>query len=259
MYILITSESLSATVGLLKNKILKKQEKTSNSYMELPQVAFLLALVAGTMDGYAFFTTGMFATFQTGNVVLAAFNFVNYSMISMLPMLTSILAFGIGVVFVSYYRNHCLRKMKIWTFKVLAIEIALFFIILLDGVFHFLSPLELVYLMSFVAGVQGNTFYKLLNMLYANIAVTLDVQLIFGYFADGLLLKDKRREFLTKAVSYLMIFIGFMVGASTTVILIDYIGVFSLFIGILSLVGIYIVGRVMQRKMKISIDIELDD
>ena len=37
--------------------------------MELPIVAFFLALAAGSMDGFTFFSAGTFSTVQSGNVI----------------------------------------------------------------------------------------------------------------------------------------------------------------------------------------------
>ena len=242
--------------------MIQKVDKSNPSilaYMELPSVAFLLALAAGSMDGYAFFMTKMFATFQTGNVVLAAFSLGNFGWISILPMLYSILAFGLGALFLSYFRNYCIRKGAMWTFKILGIEIFMLILLLFNSIHGLFSSLLFVCLLSFIAGMQGNAFHKLVKMLYANIAVTLDVQLVFGYLADAILLKDERKELFKKALSYLIIFIGFAMGASISAVLLDYLGSFTLIVTILSLVVIFIGGKVTYKKGKRVIDLSIDD
>ena len=240
----------------------QKETDSNNSklaFMELPIVALFLAFSAGAMDGYAFFTTNMFATFQTGNVVLAAYNLGSFGWSSMLPMAYSLLAFGLGAVFISYLRNFYIRRVAIWTFKTLALEILILLILLLNNVHGFFTPNMFVYIMSFVAGVQGNAFHKLAKMLYANIAVTLDVQLIFGFLADGIMLKKERLDLFKKAASYLIIFLGFAVGASISAVLTDYLGSFTLFVPILSLFIVFVSGKLVFKDGKRMIDLPLED
>lgn len=235
------------------NKTLQPANK--DQYMELPIIAFILAIAAGSMDGYAYFTTKTFATFQSGNIILSGYTFATDDIAKLIPTLCSILAFGLGAMALAFIRDACNKKDRVWSFKVLIIEMIILLLLITNEVHKLFQPLHIAWILSFVAGMQGNAFHKIDKMLYGNIAVTLNVQLAFGYFADALSIKGKRREFLKKAFDYFIVLVGFAFGAGVAALGAKSIGSYAMIITIIPLLVIFIIGKVYEKNNRSQIDL----
>lgn len=218
--------------------------------MQLPVIAIFLAIAAGSMDGYAYFTTNTFATFQSGNIILAGYSLANGNFERLIPILCSILFFGVGAMTLAFIRNSYNQKKKIWTFTILTIEIIAILFLVTNEIHKLLSPLHIAWILSFLAGMQGNAFHKIDKMLYGNIAVTLNVQLAFNYLAESLMKSNHhRRKFVIKKFfDYSIVLVGFALGAGITAVLVPLFHSYTLLVIVLALLAIYITGAILRRR-----------
>lgn len=229
---------------------------SKDDFMELPIIAVILAIAAGAMDGYAYFTTKTFATFQSGNIILSGYTFASDDAAKLVPTLCSILAFGLGAVALAFIRDASEKKNKIWTFKILIIEMFILLFLITNDAHKLLTPLHIAWALSFVAGMQGNAFHKIDKMLYGNIAVTLNVQLAFGFFADGLVNGSKRMMYFKKAFDYFIVLVGFAFGAGLAAILTNHLGSYTMILIIAPLLVIFIIGKGYAKKHPSQIDLD---
>lgn len=218
--------------------------------MQLPIIAVFLAIVAGTMDGYVYFTTKTFATFQSGNIILSGYTLATENVEKFVPIILSILFFGLGSMATAIIRNRFNSRNKVWTFTILLFEIILLLILSMNMTHQLFAPLHIAWILSFLAGMQGNAFHKIDNMLYGNIAVTLNVQLAFSYLAETFFKvnTDQRKVVFKKFVDFFVVLIGFSAGAGISAFLVPHIGSYTLVITALGLLGIYIIGRILRKE-----------
>lgn len=177
--------------------------------MQWPMIAFLLAIAAGSMDGFTFHTTGSFSTVQSGNVILVGQSIASADWAKLLNISLTILSFGAGA-FVSQIIVILSRKRKrIVSDNVLLAEIAILVLVTFSVIHSQISPPYMAMIISFVAGMQGNAFHKLYGMPYGNIAVTLVVQNAFSYAASAL---RGRKDALKNSLIHFFILLGFAFG-----------------------------------------------
>lgn len=225
--------------------------------VELPIVAFFLAIAAGAMDGYCYFTTKTFATFQSGNIILSGYTIAINDLSKLIPTLYSIGFFALGAMFLAFVRDTLLSKNKIYSFFALTFEIILLLILSTNSLHELFTPMYIAFILSFIAGFQGNAFHFINKMLYGNIAVTLNVQLAASYLGEALMKinRSERSLLFKKSFDYFIILIGFAFGAFISAIAAKDFGSYTLIIPVLSLLGIYIVGKmVMKKNPKTDID-----
>jgi uncharacterized membrane protein YoaK (UPF0700 family) len=178
--------------------------------METPLIAGALALAAGSMDGFTFFGNGTFATVQSGNVIQVGYWIVENDLTKVLDVALSILAFGLGAAVVAAAREVWVRKGLLFSPYVLLTEAAVLGILGIPSVGGDVDFLVLAYVLSFLAGMQGNAFHRAEGMLVGNVAVTLNVQLAFNFFARALF--GQRAENLRKGGLYALVLLGFGAG-----------------------------------------------
>ena len=156
--------------------------------METPFIAFVLAVIAGNMNGYTYYAAEIFSTVQSGNIILLGQTIAQKNWSHLAAIALTVLSFGLGSVFTSIVEgliagNH----KKNWSTIILAIEaimlIALAYILSRD----LIQTTYACVIISFIAGMQGNAFHKVNGMLYGNVAVTLVVQLAFSNLTQSLL------------------------------------------------------------------------
>ncbi len=225
--------------------------------VELPIVAFFLAIAAGAMDGYCYFTTNTFATFQSGNIILSGYTIATKDIAKLIPTLYSIAFFALGAIFLAFVRDTMLKKNKIYSFFALVFEIILLLLLSTNSFHELFTPMHIAFVLSFVAGFQGNAFHFIDKMLYGNIAVTLNVQLAASYLGEALMKinRSERGLLFKKFFDYFIILVGFALGAFISAIAAKEVGSYTLIIPALSLLGIYIVGKiVVKNNAKADID-----
>ena len=223
---------------MMKNKDVQEQ-----NYMEFPMIACLLAMASGLIDGYTYSTTKVFATFQTGNIFLPTWHLSTISFHDFVPGIVSLLSFGSGVMALAFIRDICLKYHKVWTVKILSLEIFLILLLASNGIHHILTPLHLAWLLAFVIGIQGNAFRQVDNMLYSNITSTLNVLFTFSFLAEALQKRDKRKIYLKKSFDYFVVFICFFIGVFISTILYRYYHILSFTTAVIPLLVIIILGK----------------
>lgn len=217
---------------------------------QLPLIAFFLAIAAGTMDGYAYFTTKTFATFQSGNIILSGYTLATDDIVKLIPTVISILCFGLGAASTAIIRNWNNCRNKVWTFTILSIEMIVLVLLSLNPIHNLFLPLHIAWILAFLAGMQGNAFHKINGMLYGNIAVTLNVQLAFNYLAETFFKSnaDKSKLMFQKFWDYFLVLIGFALGAGISALLAKSIGSYALIFTAVALACIFIYGKVALKK-----------
>lgn len=230
-----------------------KIDNTRMPLTQFPSIAFILAIVAGSMDGYAYFTTKTFATFQSGNIILSGYTFATDDIHKLIPTLCSILLFGLGAATLAIVRNWHNTRNKVWTYSILTFEVIVLVILAFNSSYKMLEPIHIAWILAFIAGMQGNAFHKIDGMLYGNIAVTLNVQLAFNYLAETFFKsnKGKQREMFNKFFAYFVVLVGFALGAGIAALLAKALGEhqsFTLIFTALGLVVIFAIAKFAQQK-----------
>ncbi|WP_297077549.1 YoaK family protein [uncultured Enterococcus sp.] len=211
--------------------------------MELPMIAFLLAIAAGSMDGYTYFIGKAFSTVQSGNIILIGQTIATKSWDHLGIVLVTVLCFGIGSVATGILEVIGVKKKEVWAFEILIIEAIVLILLGISGVNKLFEPLHLCMIISFLAGMQGNAFHKIDGMLYGNVAVTLVVQLAFNYIVQAI---AGQKDALKNSWLYFLVLIGFACGGLMGTFLTSQMGEKSLWFTAIFLLGIAIYSKVIK-------------
>lgn len=172
----------------------------------------LITMVGGFMDTYSYTVRGeVFATGQTGNLVLVAVRLMRGEFLPMLQALTPILSFWLGVFAAQHllHRVHKGNDLR-WRRNVLWVELLLLLIVGLipAEVPHILANT----LISLTAAMQFCCFRNLgEGAAYATVFCTGNMRSCAEMYYRGLVLKD--RTSLKKAHCYGGILLSFFLGA----------------------------------------------
>lgn len=178
--------------------------------MEMPIIAFILAIVAGSMDGYTYLMAKSFSTVMSGNIILLGQTLATNDLVKFTSIALIILCFGLGSGVTAVVQLHSLVKHKSWTAEILFIEAVILFVLGIKGINSAMGMTYVCMSISFLAGMQGNAFHKIDGMLYGNVAVTLVVQLAFSYIAQALFGKKGAAK---NGFLYFQVLVGFAIGA----------------------------------------------
>lgn len=196
-----------------------KKEKMAESFI----VAMLLALVGGYLDIYCYLARGkVFANTQTGNLVLLGCNIAQGNIRKVIYYLLSIFSFITGVCsakFMEYKFKE--RKYFYWVHLVLSVEIITLFIVMFipEGSFNFLANM----LVSFVCGLQVQSFRKVNGKAYSTIMFTGNLKNLADQFSHYFITKD--HVALEGGLVYLGIIITFIIGGWLGTLTVDAYGV----------------------------------
>lgn len=198
----------------LSSKIKKKfnTEFLEKDATETLSFAMMLAFVGGIMDIYTYIVRGnVFATGQTGNLVLVAMHLSEGDYIRMLYPLVPILFFWIGN-FAAWHilYSHANGNKLLWKRVILLLEIIILFI---AGWIPADYPDILANIcVSISASLQFCAFRKFGNTQnYASIFCTGNMRSCGDHYYQGIIRKD--RQSLKKAFHYSYILLSFFVGA----------------------------------------------
>ncbi len=172
----------------------------------------LLTLAGGIMDAYSYIVRGsVFATGQTGNLVLFAIHLIDGNVQKTIAPLISILAFWIGNYAAWHiYNAHFRDRALFWRRAILAIEGMILIIIgfIAPGCPHVLANL----MVSFAASLQYCAFRTFHGReSYASVFCTGNMRSCADHFYKGLALGD--RQSLKLALQYSCIILAFASGA----------------------------------------------
>lgn len=184
-------------------------EKMRYPLMERPMIAFMLAIAAGSMDGYTYFTAKSFSTVMSGNIILLGQTLTTKDMAKFTAIAFTIFCFGLGSVVTAILQKKSESRHKNWTFEILLAEVVFLFLLGFTGVNQLIGITVVCLIISFLAGMQGNAFHKIDGMLYGNVAVTLVVQLAFSYLAQAFFRKENA---LKNSGLFFLVLLGFAFG-----------------------------------------------
>ncbi len=203
--------------------------------VESPTMAFILALIAGCLNGYTYHKIKAFSTLQSGNFILLGESVATNDWIQFEKIIWVALAFGAGsmaTAFIAFLED---KRRKPWAFAVLFFEVFLLVIIGLGLLNTHLTITHICLIISFIAGMQGNAFHKVDGMTYGNIAITPVLQQAFNYL---MLTIFGRVSALIKSLVFFYVVLGFAIGGFIGTIATAYFAEKMLFLPAIILVGL---------------------
>ncbi|WP_242847221.1 YoaK family protein [Desulfosporosinus acididurans] len=173
----------------------------------------LLASAGGLMDVYSYTVRGqVFATGQTGNFVLVAFQLSKKNYLGMIHPFVPIMSFWAGF-FVAWHMFYSLSKENplLWQRRILATSI---FILFFTGFIPCSYPNIIAdSLIAFAASFQYCAFRKFgIDENYASIFCSGNMRSCVDNYYKGIVRKDKQA--LKRALKYSCILISFLAGAA---------------------------------------------
>lgn len=172
----------------------------------------LLASIGGVMDMYSYTVRGnVFATGQTGNLVLAAVRLAEQNYLGMLHAIVPIVSFWMGIFLAWHlFYSYCKEKHLLWQRTILLTEILILFI---TGLIPCSYPDMIANsLVAFAASLQYCAFRKCgKGDNYASIFCSGNMRSCAENYYKGIVLKD--RQCLKRALRYSCILISFFAGA----------------------------------------------
>lgn len=216
---------------------MEKQSSRNINPREMFRIGAALAFVGGFLDAYTYLLRGgVFANAQTGNVVLLSIYVAEGSFIKACYYIAPILAFILGVLVTEYIKGQCKKKDYIkWEHLVIGAEIILL------GVVGFLPasiPNGIVNVtIAFVCSMQVNSFRKVHNITYASTMCTGNLRSGTECLFRGI--RETDRQSKKNALHYFGIIGLFILGAGVGTLLVHLIGIRSIWICCVILVGVY--------------------
>lgn len=187
-----------------------KQAATVVVHESLP-VGILLAMAGGFLDAYTYLFHGeVFASMQSGNVILLGINLSTGNFSQAMHYLPPITLFLFGIVVTNYLQHHFSRGgWIVWQNAALIFEAIGIFIL---GCFAQRLPNVTVDAgLSFFAAIQYAAYRKLAGMPYATTMTTGNLRSLADYLYLRLFKKDT--TVTPKIISIALIIGGFFVGA----------------------------------------------
>jgi uncharacterized membrane protein YoaK (UPF0700 family) len=97
----------------------------------------------------------------------------------------AIACFGLGSAATAFVQNVLTERKTDYSQVILTIEVAVLLMLGSSYMWDQWTPLTYAFVVSFLAGMQGNAFHRVDGFLYGNIAVTLVVQQAFNHFVQA--------------------------------------------------------------------------
>jgi len=188
--------------------------------------ALLLALTGGFLDAYTYVLRGgVFATMQTGNMILLIIKGMEFDWIYTLNYVFPILFFAAGVVISEILKDIFVKTKIKWQQVILLVEVSILAIVVFIPFGD--SNIYATCLISVVAALQMNGFHKMRGHPFFSTMCTGNLNSCFIFLYQGIKTKDV--TYIIKAVRYISIIIFFMLGALVGSLIFEYANEFSLF------------------------------
>jgi len=208
--------------------------------LERTSSAMALSLVAGLLNAWTFGAVQSFATVQSGNIVTLGYELLAGNLPRVASVGISILSFAAGS-FVSMIAILLLaKKRRNYSAPILEFEAAAVLLLGVLAATGVLQPLVVAWAISFVAGVQGNSFHRETGMLYGNVAVTFVLQSV-----GSLLARAAGRKILTDnaphmrpAGAYAAVLLAFAVGGAVGFAIDQAVGEAAFYLAAVILIGL---------------------
>jgi uncharacterized membrane protein YoaK (UPF0700 family) len=184
--------------------------------LERTSSASALALVAGLLNAWTFGNAQTFATVQSGNIVTLGYELVAGNTTRAATALVALLAF-VGGSFMSMIVILVLARLRRpYSVPILLFEaLAIIALAASAGTGH-IDARAVAWIVSFIAGVQGNAFHRESGMLYGNVAVTFVLQSVGSLLARaaGRAIASDQKRHLRPAGEYALVLVAFAVGGA---------------------------------------------
>lgn len=191
-------------------------------------VGLELAMVGGFMDAYTYINRGnVFATGQTGNLVLLGLHFTDQNYYGAFKVLVPIIFFWIGVFASQHLQNKIISKNKEhFQSYILLFEILILFLV---GLLPLTIPNVFANAtIAFVSALQFCSFRTLVNGPFASVFCTGNMRSCAELYYKGLVLKNK--ESLKSANRYALIILFFLFGGMISAVFSQYLSVKTIWI-----------------------------
>ena len=210
----------------------KRFFKTQSGTSERLHLAMLLSILGGIMDGYSYSVRGgVFATGQTGNLIIFAYRFVHGQYDRAFRAFVPILGFWLGIFAAQFILNRIVskngenRKLKS---RILFLEATVLFGIgfVPDSVLDII-PNSIT---SLLAAMQFSSFRRFEDELaYASVFCTGNMRSCAELYYKGIFGKDHAAT--KRAVKYSCILLSFLTGAVIAMIVGEAIGEKGIWLG----------------------------
>lgn len=186
-----------------------------NKFHEARMVGLLLTFIGGALDAYTYIHYNVFASAQTGNVILAIIQGFDGEWLSVGKKVLSTLFFFLGVLVAKFLIDYFnLKKQSYWRLFILYYEALLFFIISLDSISN--HPTLVTISISFTAAIQWIAFDKIDGRAYTNLFTTGNIKGVGVNLYEYLKSKDKKDK--DGFFHYLYVVMAFIAGAIFSVL-----------------------------------------
>ena len=161
------------------------------------------------MDGFTYFSAHTFSTVQSGNVIQVGYWIAKSDLTKVGDVALAILAFGAGAVTTVFIQEFWTKRGHAVSPFILLTEAAILAIIGVPFVGNNISTIEVAYIVSFVAGMQGNVS-QVRRDARRERRGDVNVQLAFNYLARALFGTPTAN--LRKGGVYALVMLGFAAG-----------------------------------------------
>lgn len=201
---------------------LRKEEMAESVIM-----ALLLALVGGFLDAYTYVLRGgVFATMQTGNMILLVINGFNLDWSKCLSYLIPLLVFALGSVLSEIIKDVFKENKVAWRQTSLVVEVVL----LLGTIFIPFGSASIYAncLISFVAALQVNGFNRMRSHTFFTTMCTGNLRTGSLFLYKGI--KNREASLLAKSLRYFAVIIFFMLGVLVGITLFESMKQYSILV-----------------------------
>lgn len=181
-----------------------------NKFHEARIVGLLLTFIGGAMDAYTYIHYDVFASAQTGNIVLAIIQGFDGEWASVGKKVISTCFFLVGIILAKFLIDYFYqKKIHYWRLFVLYYEAAFFFLISLPVINE--KQTLVTIMIAFTAAVQWVVFDKIDGRAYTNLFTTGNLKGMATNFYEYTKTKESKDK--EAFLHFLRVVIAFILGA----------------------------------------------
>ncbi|MFD1417595.1 YoaK family protein [Companilactobacillus keshanensis] len=173
-------------------------------------IAQLMAMTSGGIDAYSYLTHGhVFASMQTGNLILLGVNIIDGKFSVILSYLLPILTYCIAAVITKWFQLHFPKESRIDRQSlILTFEL---FVFLIVAIISDIVPLDITILMiSFAISAQFVEFSSLHGMPVNTLMMSGNIKKVGMLTVDGII--NKKPKSIRRAKRSLLLILAFFIG-----------------------------------------------
>ena len=216
---------------------------------EQPAFAFVLSALGGLLNAWTFAKTQMFATAQTGNVVMVGYRLMQKDWTAFWQVTMSVLAFGIGVMVAGGLIWLRVRRSRRYVpvLQVTVIAALILAIVLIE--FTSVDPHHVAWIVAFAGGVQASGFREVDGVHYSSVGMTQGSVESFAYLADAISTKyaPNGKTNLEMSGLHFLVLMGFASGGALGFAVDHWLDGSSILVAIAAATAILIVSMAKQK------------